>query len=89
MAHEVGHHLNGHTLSDVGSRPKRELEADYYSGFILQRLGANLDDARVAMLKLGSDSGSRTHPARHDRLAAIGNGWMKACDSDPNCRGSV
>ena len=87
MAHEVGHHLNGHTLSDVGSRPKRELEADYYSGFILQRLGANLDDARVAMLKLGSDSGSRTHPARHDRLAAIGNGWMKACDSDPNCRG--
>ena len=46
-----------------------------------------MDDARVAMLKLGSDSGTRTHPARHDRLAAIGNGWMKACDSDPNCGG--
>ena len=87
MAHEVGHHLNGHTLNDIGSRPKTELEADYYSGFILQRLGANLDDARVAMLNLGSDSGTSTHPARHDRLAAIGNGWMKACDSDPNCRG--
>ena len=87
MAHEVGHHLNGHTLSDAGSRPKRELEADYYSGFILQRLGASLDDARVAMLKLGSDSGTRTHPAKHDRLAAIGNGWMKSCDSDSNCRG--
>lgn len=85
MAHEVGHHLNGHTLDNRGSRPKIELEADYYSGFILQRMGASLEDARAAMNKLGSSSGSNTHPAKHDRLAAIGSGWTKACDSDPRC----
>ncbi|AKS41252.1 hypothetical protein [Wenzhouxiangella marina] len=85
MAHEVGHHLNGHTLEAGGSRPPIELEADYYSGFILQRLGASLDDARVAMEVLGSDVGSDTHPAKNDRLAAITNGWIRACQSDSSC----
>ena len=85
MAHEVGHHLNGHTLDSRGSRPIVELEADYYSGFILQRMGSSLDDARVVMLTFGSDSGSSTHPPKHDRLAAIVNGWTKACNSDSSC----
>jgi len=89
MAHEVGHHLNGHTLDNLGSRPAIELEADYYSGFILQRLGATLDEARVAMLTLGSDAGSDTHPAKHDRLAAIDNGWIRACQSNPACTDQV
>lgn len=30
LAHEVGHHLNGHTLDGRGSRPTIELEADYF-----------------------------------------------------------
>ena len=85
MAHEVGHHLSGHTLSGQGSRPKIELEADYYSGFVLQKMGASLEDARAAMSSLGSPTGSSTHPARHDRLAAITNGWMKACAADSSC----
>jgi len=88
MAHEVGHHLNGHTLDSSGSRPKIELEADYYSGFILQRMGASLEDARAAMQTLGSRSGSDTHPPREDRLAAITNGWAKACSADPQCNAS-
>lgn len=85
MAHEVGHHLNGHTLDGLGSRPSIELQADYYSGFILQRMGADLDDARAAMDMLGSASGSHTHPPKHDRLAAITRGWTKACEADQSC----
>ena len=85
MAHEVGHHLNGHTLDGLGSRPPSELQADYYSGFILQRMGADLDDARAAMDIIGSDSGSHTHPPKHDRLAAITRGWTKACEADQRC----
>lgn len=85
MAHEVGHHLNGHTLDRRGSRPRIELEADYYSGFIVQRMGGSLDDALAAMSALGSETGSETHPAKRDRLAAISNGWTKACESDPRC----
>ena len=85
LAHEIGHHLNAHTLMAGGSRPAIELEADVFSGSVLQRLGASLDDARSAMELLGTDTGSSTHPAKRDRLAAITNGWMRSCRADANC----
>jgi hypothetical protein len=78
MAHEVGHHLNGHTLDQIGSRPDKELEADYFSGFVLRRLGAELEDATRAMNLLGSPQGTTTHPGKADRVAAITNGWTAA-----------
>jgi hypothetical protein len=48
VAHEIGHHLNGHTLLQVGSRPSNELEADEFSGFVLQRMGATMLEAQAA-----------------------------------------
>ena len=30
LAHEIGHHLSGHTLDNIGSRPDKELEADKF-----------------------------------------------------------
>ncbi len=86
MAHEIGHHLNGHTLSQIGSQPKFELEADYFSGFVLEKLGASLDEARRAMERFGNPTASPTHPAKHDRLAAITNGWTESCSTNPACR---
>lgn len=78
LAHEIGHHVNGHTLRTGGSRPDTELEADYYSGFVVARMGGTLDQARLAMQRLGSDAGTNTHPARRDRLVAITQGWNAA-----------
>ena len=80
MAHEVGHHLQGHTIKAGGSRPPSELEADRYSGFVLFKMGATLDQALAAMNSLGSDVGSATHPPKSARLAAITNGWQAASD---------
>jgi hypothetical protein len=76
----VGHHLQGHTLQAGGSRPPTELEADRYSGYVLFRMGATLDQSQAAMRALGSDTGSATHPDRSSRLAAITNGWVAACE---------
>lgn len=87
MAHEIGHHLNGDTLDGSGSRPKIELEADTFSGAVLQKMGASLDEARKGMELLGSESASSTHPAKHDRLAAITRGWIDSCNKDPGCGG--
>lgn len=78
IAHEIGHHLLGHTLDNVGSRPDRELEADHYSGFTLQKMGATLDQATAAMRLLGSDQPSQTHPVRSQRLREIQAGWHEA-----------
>lgn len=86
LAHEIGHHLNGHTIGSGGSRPALELEADKFSGFILQRLGASLKDATVTIETLAPQADTRTHPGRAQRLEAIAEGWVSSCRKDPDCR---
>lgn len=78
LAHEMGHHLNGHTLRSGGSQPADELEADEFSGFVLRKLGASLAQAQAAMATVSDDQGSSTHPGRSPRLTAIGEGWQRA-----------
>jgi hypothetical protein len=80
LAHEVGHHLNGHTVTGSGSQPTAELEADEFSGYVLRKMGATLPQAQAAMQTLASARASRTHPAKYDRLTAIAQGWNHADD---------
>lgn len=82
LAHEIGHHLSGHTLETTGSRPTIELEADRFSGFILAKMGASLDEALIAINTIASDQGSTTHPGRQSRLAAITNGYKAALEGN-------
>ncbi len=79
LAHEVGHHVMGHTLIPGGSRPPTELEADKFSGFTLSRMGASMEEA-VAVFNLFPDAGSDTHPGRRARVAAVTNGWIEATE---------
>ena len=93
LAHELGHHANGHTrdfiLGQIGikkdkntieKRRKEELEADEYSGFIMYKVGASLDEAQSAIKLYAPVKISRTstHPAKADRLAAIEKGYKSA-----------
>ena len=90
LAHEVGHHINGHSvdvlLSDqdiaqvsLSQKRTQELEADEFAGFVLGRLGANLNDAlsSVSSMSDGDDSYS-THPSRSKRQAAIRKGFNES-----------
>ncbi|MHC2992889.1 membrane-binding protein [Pontibacter sp. HJ8] len=78
LAHEIGHHLNGHTLSSRGSNHADELEADEFSGFVLRKMGASMEEAQAAMQVLSEERSSATHPGRSYRLAAISKGWRNA-----------
>ena len=78
LAHEVGHHLNGHMLENVGSQPAKELEADEFSGFVLRRMGATLSEAQAAMKMAANYKPSLTHPGKTDRLTSIAAGWNRA-----------
>jgi TPR repeat protein len=78
LAHEISHHLNGHALNDKGSNHRFELEADYSSGYYLGRMGATLIEAQSAIQTLRLERATSTHPAKQDRLNAIGKGWSKA-----------
>ncbi|MEO7530289.1 MAG: M48 family metalloprotease [Sediminibacterium sp.] len=78
LAHEMGHHYRNHVIDSRGSTPPKEIEADYFSGYVMEKLGAGLDEARAAMNQIASPQASSTHPAKADRLTAITQGWNYA-----------
>ncbi|HUM52841.1 MAG TPA: hypothetical protein PK431_13545 [Chitinophagales bacterium] len=79
LAHEIAHHLSGHTLPNNGSCQKiNELEADRFSGFVLGKMGANMQQALIAMELFGDENESENHPAKMCRMKAITDGWQKA-----------
>ena len=92
LAHEVGHHVNGHSkdlLSLMSGEIKsnslyeerqEELEADEFSGYVMYKLGASLYQAQSAIYSFSFDGDDTysTHPNRTKRLAAIAKGFNKA-----------
>ena len=82
IAHEVGHHLNGHTKHKGGSSPELELEADEFAGFVMYKLGATLWQSQEVMQYIAKPAATSTHPGRNDRLQAIAKGWNKAAAAD-------
>ena len=92
LAHEVGHHVNAHSLDwlalasgeiqgiTLEQKRQQEIEADEFSGFVLAKLGATLIQAQAA-IKSASDEGDdtySTHPSRSKRLSAIERGYNQA-----------
>ena len=97
LAHEVGHHINGHSLdlvlyasktvdavTLVQSR-KQELEADEFAGFILAKLGGDIAEVNKLINKISSnkDDSYSTHPNATKRLYAIQIGYNKALGNKP------
>jgi hypothetical protein len=80
LAHEIAHHLHGDPLGAASASDTREMEsqADRYSGFILQQLGASLDDVQAAIKAISSEQGTALHPPKSVRLVAVTNGWISA-----------
>ncbi len=86
MAHEIGHHLQGHTIDGQGGQPQKEIEADKFSGFVLHQLGASLEESLVAVKALGDEHATLTHPAKPARIDAIRKGWLEAEAMYPKTR---
>jgi hypothetical protein len=78
MAHEMGHHYYNHVVSSSGSTVPKEIEADAFSGYVMEKMGATLQQALAAMTAVGTDQQTSTHPAKTDRLTAITKGWNAA-----------
>lgn len=89
LAHEVGHHINGHSVdvilssngmgeeTSLSTKRIQELEADEFAGFVLGRLGATLSQTQSVMKTISSDGDDSysTHPSRSKRLSAIKRGF--------------
>jgi hypothetical protein len=90
LAHEVGHHINGHSVDlliyktaeklSLEQKRQQELEADEFAGFIIAKLGGSLSSCNDVITKISnnSDDSSSTHPTRAKRLNAVNNGFKSA-----------
>jgi tetratricopeptide (TPR) repeat protein len=80
LAHEIGHHLNYHDFNERDPKRRRdmEVEADFFSGNILQKLGASFKQAQACISTFCLDGESDTHPSKNVRLDAVANGWKQA-----------
>ena len=80
LAHEIGHHLSNHNLSenDNSKRKIQELQADRFAGGVLFRLGATLDEAQAGIRSFSLESESKTHPNKNARLESVAQGWKQA-----------
>ncbi|MBX3254310.1 MAG: hypothetical protein KF862_09240 [Chitinophagaceae bacterium] len=84
LAHEVGHHYYNHVVSSSGSTPPKEIEADAFSGYVLAKLGATLQESIAAMQAIASDKASSSHPGKNDRVNAITRGWNEVKGNQGN-----
>ena len=92
LAHEVGHHINGHSLDIIlyandivdpktlEEKRNQELEADEFAGFILGKLGATLKQtsSSINLTSSKKDDTYDTHPSKSKRLASIEIGYNKS-----------
>lgn len=79
LAHEIGHHLQRHRDSG-GSRISRrdeELDADWYAGYLLNRMSADLEEAKEFLASVPV-KGNSDYPDRETRLAQVTNGWIQS-----------
>ena len=83
LAHEIGHHLQGHTIKSGGSDHQRELEADEFSGFVMYQMGATLAEAQSAIYSVTAEYATSSHPPRSIRLKAIETGYTNARELYP------
>ncbi len=87
LAHEIGHHLNGHTLDQIPSdviapggprfRLREELEADTFAGNIVARLNEPYQLGLPAFAS-ASETATRDHPSREERTNYFIGGWNSA-----------
>ena len=83
LAHEVGHHINGHTLGASVSAYEnkiQELESDEFSGFVMQKIGSTLEQATdaIASISFSGDDSYSSHPNKERRIRAITKGFNNA-----------
>lgn len=74
LAHEIGHHMLGHSLNNGSSNHQYELDADYWAGRALANMGAT-EEQTISATSILPERASSTHPARSDRELKAREGW--------------
>lgn len=76
LAHEIGHHVNGHSVEEK-DRSRTELEADFFAGYVLARLGAPPEETSFSVGRLAELQAALGGLAAPARLAEAERGWTE------------
>lgn len=77
LARQIGHHLGNHKIKDGKPSIEEELDADRYAGFVLQKMGASMQDA-IHALEEGLKEKNDFQANKNKRIAALVEGFNKA-----------
>jgi hypothetical protein len=78
IAHEIGHHLAGHTEVEIGNRKYAELDADLFAGFVCRRLGLTDSQTTAPFYLLADNEATDNYPSKQGRINKVREGWQKA-----------
>ncbi|WP_324680937.1 hypothetical protein [Hymenobacter sp. GOD-10R] len=82
LAHELGHHVAG--FDRHPTQAGDELDADYWSGYILNKLGASKTASTKCVLRYGGENDTDTHPNKLTRAEIVQTGWDDAHNNTIN-----
>jgi hypothetical protein len=78
FAHEMAHHLNGHQMNRPGQHNHdKELEADYFAGFVMGQRGDTQEEATAWIRTSAPVEATPSHPGRQQRLDHALDGWRR------------
>ena len=86
LAHEIAHHLNGHTIMYVKNNKElrqQELDCDKFAGFVIRKLGGSIENLKKAVKSIPhpkDDTG--THPINEKRLASALDGYRMEVEEE-------
>ena len=101
LAHEVGHHINGHTRDfllatvldnqPLDERRIEELEADEFASFIVSKLGASYYQIGETINLISSNENDlhSTHPNYDKRIAAVKRGFNRASSDSESTKSNI
>lgn len=78
LARQIGHHLSNHELENGEPTIQEEIEADKYAGFVLYKMGADLDEAIAALEISMKEDSLNKGISKNARLASLTKGWNNA-----------
>jgi len=88
LAHEIAHHLNGHTITGIKSdneRRQRELDCDKFAGFAIRKLGGSIESLKKAIKSIPHPKNNTgSHPTYERRLASALEGYKMGVEEEKN-----
>lgn len=81
LAHEIAHHINGHTIpnkqaTSILNSQQKELDCDYFAGYILFKLGASENQIFNIINNLpDAKSDYESHPRNYKRIDSALKGY--------------